>query len=111
MSQKDALAFLSKVSEDQELMNKVNAADPAAWDEVARAAGFDVTKEELTAASNTITAKFREEGGSLSEEDLAKVAGGVSTMTSTYPTYVSYQGLKFNSTNLGKIDAFKVAAW
>ena len=108
MSEKDALAFLSKVSEDQELQKKVGAGDPAAWDQVARAAGFDVTKEELKAASNAVTAQFRKDNN-LSDDDLAKVTGGAGT--SAYPTYVSVQGAKINVLNLGKIDAFKMGAW
>jgi len=110
MAEKDALAFLSKLSEDDELQKKVNAATPATWDQVARAAGFDVTKEQLDAASRSIGAQFQKDAN-LSDDDLAKVVGGAGTFQSTYPTYVQYQGLKFNVKNLGKIDAVVAPAW
>jgi len=110
MSEKNAFAFLSKLGEDQELQKKVSAGDPKNWDQVARDAGFDVTKEQLDAASRAIGDQFRKDNN-LSDDDLAKVTGGAGAMTSTYPTYVQLQGSKFNVQNLGKLDAFKMPAW
>src|SRR5258706_1973169 len=109
MAEKDALAFLSKLGDDDELAKKVNAATPGTWDQVAREAGFDVTKEQLDAASRSVGQQLKKDAN-LSDEDLAKVVGGAGTLA--YPTtYVNYQGMKFNVINLGKIGSVKEPAW
>jgi predicted ribosomally synthesized peptide with nif11-like leader len=112
MSQEKAMAFLSKVSEDDALASKVSAAGPNGWDAVAKAAGYDVTKEELAAASLAVHDSFKEQGGSLADEDLDGVVGGAGPAAITAkPAIVEVQGAKFNVNKLGKLDAFKVAAW
>ncbi len=111
MSEQNALAFLSKVSEDDELAKKVDAAGAESWDEVARTAGFDVTKDELNAAVGAVTAQARAEGSCLSDDDLAKVVGGTKVATIPNAQLVKFKGKDFNVGNLSKLGAIKVAAW
>ena len=107
MSEKDALAFISKLGDDAELQKKVNAGDPKAWDQVARAAGFDVTKAELDAVAVAIGKQLK--NSNLSDEQLGQVTGGAGMVAS--PTYVQFQGTQFNATNLGKLASIKMPAW
>lgn len=113
MSQEKAMAFLSKVSEDDALASKVSAAGPNGWDAVAKAAGYDVTKEELAAASLAVHDSFKAQGGLISDEDLDGVVGGAgpADAITAKPAIVEVKGAKFNVNKLGKLDAFKVAAW
>jgi predicted ribosomally synthesized peptide with nif11-like leader len=71
MSEDEAKAFLKKVGEDKELQEKLKGVDSEEkFFAVAKAAGFDFTKEEWL----TVAPKQAEDP--LREEDLGEVAGG-----------------------------------
>ena len=71
MSEEDAKAFLKKLGEDKELQEKLKGADSEEkFLAVAKAAGFDFTKEEWL----SVVPKKNE--GELTGEDLDAVAGG-----------------------------------
>ncbi|MDP6959885.1 MAG: Nif11-like leader peptide family natural product precursor [Planctomycetota bacterium] len=71
MSEEDAKAFLKKVGEDKELQEKLKGADSEEkFLAVAKAAGFDFTKEEWLAVIP------KPKDGELTDADLGAVAGG-----------------------------------
>jgi len=75
MSQQQAEAFIARVQEDPEFAERLSALkdDPAAAHALVVAEGFDATPEEIREA-------FLEAfGAELSEEQLAAIAGGLST--------------------------------
>ena len=75
MSQQQAAAFIARVQEDPEFAERVSAlkADPAAAQALVVAEGFDATPEEIREA-------FLEAfGAELTEEQLAVIAGGLSS--------------------------------
>ncbi len=72
MSVESAKAFIAKLESDADLRSKVEgAADDSAKRAVAKAAGFDFTREEMKTAVGSHSTK-----GELSEDQLTAVAGG-----------------------------------
>jgi predicted ribosomally synthesized peptide with nif11-like leader len=105
MAQQDALAFISKVSEDAALQKEVAGAKPEGWAAAAKKAGFNVTVDELKAASTSLYNKLKGTG-QLSDADLAGVVGGATSYSS-----LTYQGLSFNTNTLAQLPSFKLMAW
>jgi len=71
MSEEDAKAFLKKVGEDKDFQEKVKGIDSEEkLFAVAKAAGFDFTKEEWLAGIP------KPKDGELTDADLGAVAGG-----------------------------------
>ena len=69
MSEEQLKAFLEKVKADTELQEKLNgAADAAAVVEIAKAAGFSITAEDIRS--------MQSESVELSDEELEGAAGG-----------------------------------
>jgi predicted ribosomally synthesized peptide with nif11-like leader len=75
MSRKDALAFLKKIAEDNEVRAKVMAAPLQNTPDIAREKGFHFTIEELKDVGKEIKGTSDE----LSDDMLEFVVGGVST--------------------------------
>ena len=74
MSQKDALAFLARLSTDSELSRQVSAAEKGEIIRIALRAGFRIEWEELEA----VVRQIKGADGEISDDILELVAGGLS---------------------------------
>ncbi len=75
MSRRDALAFLKRIAENEDLRARIKAASANDIPDIARGMGFDITAEELKDVGKEIMGAYDE----LSDEILEFVVGGVST--------------------------------
>ena len=77
MSEEQLKAFLEKVKADTSLQEKLNAAaSPEAAVEIAKAAGFSITAEDIQS--------MQSESVELSDEELEGAAGGRISLGCTY---------------------------
>ena len=98
MSKENALAFLSKVSQDQGFADKVGATSTEdGWVKLANDAGLDCTAAEIKEAGKLV----KNQGGELSDEDLESVAGGAKFSLSGFK--ISYN--RFSSPSLSSFSS------
>ena len=82
MSKEQLKALFEKVASDTELSDKIGAATTAeAVIEIAKAAGFSITSEDI----QLLLSEVSEEEEELTDDDLENVAGGWSVMLGRNP--------------------------
>ena len=101
MSTDNALAFMAKVSQDDELYAKIQNTAKDTWPKLAGEVGFECTAAELKEVSKLIRKKVGQV--ELSQKDLDKVAGGyaIAGLGS-----VNLQGLRFNVRRLNALNSY-----
>ena len=86
MSEEQLKAFLEKVKADTSLQSKLKAAaSPEAAMDIAKAAGFSITAEDIQSMQS------QSQSGELSDEELEGAAGGQLPWTER-PTWAMCQG-------------------
>ena len=85
MSKEQLKALFEKVASDTELSDKIGAATTAeAVIEIAKAAGFSITSEDIQLLLSLLS-EVSEEEEELTDDDLENVAGGWSVMLGRNP--------------------------
>ncbi len=110
MAHQDALAFLAKLSNDENLQKEV-VAPGAQLVDVAKKAGFNCTSDELLAAGREVKSEFeRTKAGELSDAQLQNVSGGAGVSKPTTPS-LQYKNMTFNTASLAKINTGAIVSW
>src|SRR5436190_18242243 len=93
MSEKNVVAFLQKLSDDQDFLRKVAALQPgpASWADMANKSGFDCTVDELNSVGRSIKKQIQGDSATnaaccaidalkrpLTEDQLDSITGGAS---------------------------------